>query len=175
MILYHGTTGKRAEKIFKDGKLKCDVERHYTKSKSGSGYTEQGYVYLSNELMLSIYFANCCNLEDKSEELVVFKLDVDDSLIEPDYDEMRWQRADERQKIKYANDLECSLKEYKSCRVKSDIDIKNNNARYLTISAGDPRIGNLTEKAGYNLHDVQANYNETQKAFIENADWKETC
>jgi hypothetical protein len=172
VILYHGTTGKRAKKIFEDGKLKCFVERHYTLSKSGDGYTEQGYVYLTNEMMFAIYFANCCDLEDNSGELYVFKIDMEDSLLEPDYDEIRIQHEDDFIRKEYPDDLEYSLKEFKSCRVKCDIDISNNKVLYLQINKNDIEIGKLIEGAGYNLKDTQNQYNSKQKIFIKNANWK---
>lgn len=173
MILYHGTTGKRAKKIFADGKLKCVVERHYTVEKSGDGYTEQGYVYLTNEMMFAIYFANCCDLEDKSEELFIFKIDVDDSSLEADYDEIRIQSScDETNRKIYENDLEYSLNELKSCRIKSDIDIRNNKVSYLKINKSEVEICELIAGAGLNLHDIQTRYNSTQRMFIKNAKWE---
>ena len=69
MIFYHGTTLKRANQIFNDNRIKCTVKRHYTKEKSGNGYTEDGFVYLATEPLFALYFANCCNLEDKSDSL----------------------------------------------------------------------------------------------------------
>lgn len=172
MVLYHGTTGKRAERIFAEGKLKCIVDRHYTPTCSGNGYTEQGYVYLSNEILFSILFANCCNLEDHSEELYIFKLDVDDSLLEADYDEMRIQSCPDFIRKKYKNDLDYSLNELKSCRVNFDINLRNDKAFYMKINVNKINIKELITHSGCNLHDTQSNYSVEQKRFIESIQWE---
>ena len=38
---------------------------------------------------LALYFANCCNLEDGSDYLVLFKIDLQIEKVLPDYDEIR--------------------------------------------------------------------------------------
>lgn len=172
MILFHGTTGKRAKKIFKDGEIKCDVERHYTKEKSGTGYTEQGYIYLSNEIMFAVYFANCCDLEDKSRVLYIFKIEIDECEIEPDYDEIRIQPKNDHIRQKYTDDLDYSLNELKSCRVSHDITISNPKVSFLFINLDEIDIRDLISGAGYNLQDAKNNYNEIQRNFIKNAKWE---
>ena len=173
MILFHGTTGKRAKKIFEDGAIRCDVERHYTRDKSGNGYTEQGYVYLSNEIMFAIYFANCCDIEDKSDELFIFKIEVEGSSIEPDYDEIRIQPNHDFIRKNYADDLDYSLNEFKSCRIGQDITFSDSKVSFLTIDKDKIDIRDLVAGAGYNFQDAKNNYNAIQKDFIMNARWKE--
>ena len=67
MLLYHGTTGKRADQIFADRKISNDCDRFFTEEENGDGYTTQGYVYLTNEITYAVYFANSHTLVDKSE------------------------------------------------------------------------------------------------------------
>lgn len=170
MILYHGTTGKRAKKIFKDGIIKCNVVRHYTKENSDIGYTEQGYVYLANELIFALSFAYRCNNEDKSDELYIFKFDLDDKFLEPDKDEIRIIR-DDRTRKKYSNDLEYSLKELKSCRVKKDLNINDENS-FFTVIKNLNDMPKLVKGVSYNLENTLKNYTSEQKNFIENIEWK---
>lgn len=91
MILYHGTTAKRAEHIFEDRTIKKNCLRFFTEEENGEGYSTDGYVYLSNEITYSLYFANCHSLVDKSESLYIFRIDIPDGLILADIDEMRYQ------------------------------------------------------------------------------------
>jgi hypothetical protein len=169
MILYHGTTRKRAENIFKDGCIKCNVERHYTKEKSGDGYTEQGYIYLALEPTYSLYFANCCNLEDKSSGLVLFKIELDEADIEPDYDEIRYQPQHDFIRKQYSDDLDYSMNEYKSCRYGKDIPLTG-KVSYISIDK-DENTMKLIGWAGGNLKDTIDKYTDEQKEFIENIKW----
>lgn len=41
MILYHGTTYKRAQQIFKDRAIKRNCERFFTEEENGDGYVLQ--------------------------------------------------------------------------------------------------------------------------------------
>lgn len=67
MVLYYGTTMKRANQILEVNAIKIDAERHYTKDKSSGGYTAPGFLYFTNEVIFSMYFANCCNLQNTSD------------------------------------------------------------------------------------------------------------
>ena len=82
MLLYHGTTYKRAKQIFEDRIIKKDCDRFFTEEDNGDGYSTDGYVYLTNELTFALCFANCHHLVDKSDMLVVFL----DGQILPDFD-----------------------------------------------------------------------------------------
>ena len=48
MILYHGTTEKRALQILADRIVRANVERFYKEEYNGDGFSSDGYVYLTN-------------------------------------------------------------------------------------------------------------------------------
>lgn len=169
--MYYRTTGKRAKKIFENNKLRCNVNRYYTSSKSGDGYTKQGYIYLANEMMF-IYFANCCDIKDKSGELFIFKIKLDDSILEHDYDAIWIQPNYEFVRNKYSDNLDYSLNEFKSCRIKYDIKVKADNVSYLVINKSDVNIRDLIVGAKYNFQDVKSAYNAIQRKFIKDGTWK---
>lgn len=156
MILYYGTTMKRAYEIVNDNMLKKDVERHYTKEKSGAGYSSQGYIYFANEITFSVHFANYCNLEDKAESIVIFRLDIPIDKIEPDYDEIRIQDEPEHIRAIYDDDLDYSLREFKSCRVDYDIDLTEYESMYCILPYKDS-LNVICENAGGNLEYVIEN------------------
>lgn len=168
MILYHGTTKKRALEIFRDNTIKKDVKRHYTQETSGGGYSTQGYIYLTNEITFSVYFANCCNLEDNSNSLVLFKIDIPIEKIQPDYDEIRIQNEPKYVRDRYENDLDFSLREFKYF----DIELSEHSLEYCIVDLSDkflPR--NVIINAGCNYEHVIDNYTDLQIEFINNVKW----
>lgn len=175
MIFYHGTTKKRALEIFKDDAIKKDVERHYTEEKSGGGYSTQGYIYLTNEITFSIHFADCCNLEDKVDSLVLFKMDIPIEKIQPDYDEIRIQNEPDHIRGRYEDDLDFSLREFKSCRIDFDIKLNEYNIEYCIFDLSDKfSPDDLAVHVGYNYEYVIDNYTDLQIEFINNVKWV-TC
>lgn len=52
---------------------------------NGDGYSTDGYVYLTNEVTLALYFAYYHHRVDKSDSMVVFKMEIPDEMILPDY------------------------------------------------------------------------------------------
>lgn len=172
MILYHGTTANKGEKILSDGCIKKDVERYYTKEKSGNGYSTQGYVYLSNEITFAIYFANCHNITDKEKEIYIFKINIPDSMVEPDIDEMRCQEATKELIQSYGGNLRCSLLEYKSCRVSFDIQFTEHPCCYYKVNTLEPPyVHDLIIGAGCNYKYVTQNYSAVQRKFLEDIKW----
>ena len=170
MFLYHGTTVKRAQSIFSEGVIKCNVERHYTKEKSGNGYTEQGYIYLALEPTFSIYFANCCDHEDKSQGLVIFRIEMDETCLQPDYDEIRIQPMHDFVREKYKDDLDYSMHGLKTCRYDRDISL-DEKVSYITIDITQNILG-LIGRVGYNFQDTKEHYSEEQKNFLDSIVWK---
>lgn len=172
MILYHGTTQKLAMEIFRDKVIKKDIKRHYTEEKSGNGYSTQGYIYLTNEITFSVFFANCCNLEDKADSLVLFKIDIPMEKIQPDYDEIRIQNSPKHVHDRYEDDLDFSLREFKSCRVDFDIEISEYDFEYCILNLSDEFTPyNLIINAGCNYEYVRNNYTDSQIEFINNLKW----
>ena len=173
MILYHATTEKRALSILKERTIKKDVERYYTKEENGDGYSTQGYVYLTPEVTFAIHFANCHNLVDRVSALYVFRLDIPDEIIEPDYDELRYQHLSQGDIERYGNELNCSIKEYKSCRVNQDIEFdKFDSWMYKIVLSREIDVNAITDYAGFNLEYVTQNYTQVQLNFIENIKWE---
>ncbi len=174
MILYHGTTRERSLGIFNDKIIKKNVNRHYTKEKSGRGYSTQGYIYFSNEITFSVYFANCCNLEDKSDSLVLFKIDIPIEDLQADYDEIRIQSVPEHIRNRYENDLDFSLRELKSCRVDFDIKLSEYSLKYCVLDlSGGFSPCDIILNAGRNYEYVRDNYTDSQIKFIDSVKWKE--
>lgn len=171
MVLYHATTEKRALSILKDKCIKKDVRRFYTVKESGDGYTTQGYVYLTNEITFAVYFANTHSKLDKSERLFIFKIELPDDVLEADNDELRIQRATEKMIISYGGELNCSLLEYKSCRVKVDINFDIFPIEYCIVPKTDD-IKYLLINVGENYQYVVNRYTQAQKEFIKNIVWR---
>lgn len=173
MILYHGTTIKRATKIMKDKSISNDCERFFTRKKNGEGYTTQGYVYLSNEITYALYFANCHHFVDQSEQLCLFRVIVPDELLEADFDEMRHQDPTGHHKQRYNSDLECSLLEFKTCRVPFPIDFSKYEVSYFIIDLTNySDFSDLLDNAGYDREYVINHYNSVQMEFIKSIKWR---
>lgn len=172
MILYHATTALRGKQILIDNCIKKDIDRFYTTEKNGDGSSTQGYVYLSNEITFSMYFANCHRYVDKSDELYIFQIDIPDELIEADCDELRYQGSSSDEIAQYGGELQCSLLEYKSCRVPFDINFKTYECSYITINIhGRPDPIDLVGGAGDNYKFTINNYTKIQKDFIDGIQW----
>lgn len=173
MILYHGTTYKRAQSIFKDKAIKKDSDRFFTEEENGDGYSTNGYVYLTNEVTFALYFANCHHLADKSEALVVFRVNIPDGQVLPDYDEMRYQDPTGADRDRYDSDLNCSLLEFKSCRINTDISFDEYTVDYFCLMIDKVKnIDELFDNAGCNYAYVTNHYTKRQLNLIKSIPWK---
>lgn len=170
MILYHGTTKKRAEKIINEKCIKKNIDRFFTVENNGEGYTTQGYIYLSNEITFALSFAISHNMRENSEILYIFKVDIPDKFVEADFDELRHQSATDEEIRRYGGELECSLLEYKACRVAIDIFFDDYLVEYTTVSASS-NVYDLIEHAGCNYKYVVENYTTEQRQFLEHIVW----
>ena len=172
MILYHGTTHKRAQQIFHDRVIKKNCERFFTKEDNGDGYSTDGYVYLTNEVTYALYFANCHHFVDKSDALVIFRVNIPDNQILPDYDEMRHHDPTGIARKKYKDDLNCSLLEFKTCRINTDISFNEYAVDYFYLDLDEvDDIAYLFANAGGNYAQVTNHYTRTQKNFIQSIQW----
>ena len=105
MILYHGTTKSRGERIVKGGVISNEASLLYdeefgkgleTGSISCSGImpttlaTTKGYVYLTNSLFYAISYGNknAIFMDEPEDYFYVFKVDVDENDLEADSDEV---------------------------------------------------------------------------------------
>lgn len=172
MILFHGTTAKRAECILSDRKIKKDCLRFFTKEENGDGYSTDGYVYLSNEITFSLSFAYSHSNVDESDFLYVFRIVVPDKYILADLDEMRHQDPTGYDRERYETDLECSLLEFKTCRIQKDISFDEFEVDYFIIDKTQyENISDLFDNAGYDYNYVLENYTIKQKNFINSIKW----
>ena len=175
MILYHGTTSKRAQQIFEDKTIKKYCERFFTEEENGDGYSTDGYVYLTNEVTFALHFAYCHHNVDKSDELVVFRINIPDEQILPDFDEMRHQDPTGRDRERYDDDLKCSLLEFKACRINTDISFEDYSVDYFCLVVDDfDSIDDLFDNAGGNYEYVTSNYTSKQNSFINSIQWIHT-
>lgn len=172
MILYHGTTEKRALQILADRIVRANVERFYKEEYNGDGFSSDGYVYLTNEITFSVYFANSHSAIDDSQRLYLFCFDIPNKLIEPDYDEIRYQGA-AHSGTHYPNDILYSLYEFKSCRVRFDIPLDEYDAKYCIIDKSTiSQIEKVYYNVGYNYDYVIGHYTPFQRQFIDSLEWK---
>ena len=172
MILYHGTTYKRAQQIFQDRAIKKNCERFFSEEENGDGYSTDGYVYLTNEVTFALYFAYCHHRVDKSDSMVVFKLEIPDEMILPDYDEMRYQDPTGTDRARYFDDLSCSLLEFKACRVSADLSFDEFEIQYFRLFVNNvDNMGDLFDNAGCNYEYVTENYSNKQIEFIQSIYW----
>lgn len=140
----------------------------FTEEENGDGYSTDGYVYLTNEVTLALYFAYYHHLVDKSDSMVVFKMEIPDEMILPDYDEMRYQDPTGTDRARYSDDLSCSLLEFKTCRVNSDLLLDEYKFHYFRLFVNDvDNIGDLFDNAGYNYEYVIEHYSRRQTEFIQ--------
>lgn len=173
MILYHGTTSNRAAQIFRDKKISNNCKRFFTEELNGDGSTTQGYVYLTNEITYAVYFANCHHFVDKSNQLYIFRVEVSEELIEPDYDEMRYQDPLMNERNRYTTDLKCSLLEFKSCRIPLSIEFDKFSVEYFVFNRDEfSDIAKLFDNAGCDYKYVVTHYSEFQHSFIDSIQWK---
>ena len=140
----------------------------FTEEENGDGYSTDGYVYLTNEVTLALYFAYYHHRVDKSDSMVVFKMEIPDEMILPDYDEMRYQDPTGTDRARYSDDLSCSLLEFKTCRVNSDLLLDEYKFHYFRLFVNDvDNIGDLFDNAGYNYEYVIKHYSRRQTEFIQ--------
>lgn len=101
MILYHGTTGKNGESILNMKKIKHkDVKRIYNDDADSliqqinhkgitTFATTDNYVYLTDSLFNAIYYGNKHEIiYGENQCFYVFKINIDESLLEVDEDEI---------------------------------------------------------------------------------------
>ncbi|MFI3605688.1 hypothetical protein [Vagococcus fluvialis] len=92
MKLYHGTTEKNGPLILDDCKIITNAHGHYD---NDSGFDEsvittKGFTYLTSDLAYAIYYANKNSvLEHSREYAYIFEIEIDEHLIEPDFDEIK--------------------------------------------------------------------------------------
>jgi hypothetical protein len=171
IILYHATTQIKGEYILRERLFRKDVKRYYSEESGSNGPTTQGFVYFTNEITFSLYFANCHNLSENNSNIYIFKINIPRRFLEADEDEIELQSP--KNEHQYANRLEWSLAELKSCRIASDINIDSFPTKiYRCIGININEILPLLRNVGYNYKYVTSNYTPQQKNFIDSIIWE---
>ena len=119
MILYHGTTLEHAEKILRDGKIKCRIERNHKGYGDIIDATTDGFVYLTPNLHTAYFYGNIARTEI-DDGVCIFKINIsDESVLEPDYDELKVREIKDTKNITTKE----SLEQCGSVRISKDINI----------------------------------------------------
>lgn len=104
--------------------------------------------------------------------MVVFKIEIPDEMILPDYDEMRYQDPTCTDRARYSDDLSCSLFEFKACRISADLSFDEYEVKYFRLFANDvDNIGDLFDNAGCNYEYVIEHYSRKQIEFVQSIHW----
>jgi hypothetical protein len=181
MKLYHGTSLDRGKQILQSLKLKGNnVERVYDKNHMFP--TTDGYVFLAN-LEKAIYYGNItATLRDYNEFLMVFEVDVEESKLLPDLDEIQYTFknfgvTDVFKDIDNPTVME-SLTVCKSVMVSGDILLERGKSRYAKIvSSFVTNVENnyqsyMETKEFVSLIDHDNEYaNRFKKEFIDKIHW----
>lgn len=134
MIVYHGTTEASGSQIMKDGIIKNDIKRRY--GQSFGLPTTNGYVYITNNFVNAVYYGNKNAYFDKQDNLIVFKFQIDENILEADNDEIEYTLKpfgnDNVIKDKNNPTVEESLKHTMSARIPNNIYLVN-NVEYAVI------------------------------------------
>lgn len=151
MIVYHGTTEKLGKQILKDGMIKKDIKRRYTNSCDMP--TTNKYVYVTNDFTNAVYYGNKNAVFDKEKKLMVFKFNFEESMMEPDIDEINYTLVPfgNTRGITDINNptLEESLKTTMAARIAHNIELKKYKVEYAIIESS---FGN--EPNNFKTHDL---------------------
>lgn len=140
MILYHGTPLESGEKIIKEGKIQCQIQRSHEGYKNIIDGTTDGYVYLTQNLYTAYFYGNILLMgqDDWNKKYVyIFKVEIadDKNLLEPDFDELKVRNKGNSKNVTWKESLTlCGC-----VRIKQDISIKG--LEYIKL----PGVGNMHE------------------------------
>lgn len=155
MLLYHGTSQSRGEQILNDGiishlaSLEYDCRHNHTLIYLGVDIsTTAGYVYLTNNILLALYFGDC-HAKHRDDKVYIFAIDVPLKNVEPDYDEYKITGINLPQLLPDEFSVEQSLKLHQSVRTPLDINLSKCNGRYIIVSSStnknDPQEAENTQ------------------------------
>lgn len=178
MILYHGTSYQRGIKILESGCLKSNIERFYDQNCDFP--TTNGYVYLTNHIFKAIHWGNITASIEQDTKLMLFQVDVQEELLEPDYDELKYTLPfNPDSKMTFMD----SLRLVYSVRVAQDIMLKQHRGKYAEmISTHCPgnELSKLTREAArlykepYINNEYVSDFAKVALRKLENVlEWKE--
>lgn len=85
MILYHATTSKNLQGILDQGLL-INMPLNFPEVVE----TTKGYLYLSDNLAVPTYYANMIAVRNRTESIIIFEVDIDESQLLPDFDQPKF-------------------------------------------------------------------------------------
>lgn len=178
MILYHGTTEKIGKEILRSGVIKKNISRRYLDN-SGVATTD-GYVYMTNDFTYAVYYGNKNAVLDKENNLIIFKVEINDNLLEPDKDEIEYTlkvfgKVEGFEDINNPT-LEESLKNTKAARVPMDIELDKYAAEYAVIESSIGPTDNSSKTLDLvRIMNSDNDYaNSFKNDFFNKVNW-ETC
>lgn len=148
MILYHGTTESRGRQILSEGKIKrttheaatynSDIKVSY-QGETLSAKTTCGFVYLTDKVLVAATYGVRASIIHREKAVYIFKINVDESLLEIDTDEIKNTPAQQRAFLKPALTPQEALAVVYSTCVSFDILLSNSDASYTILSRVDDK------------------------------------
>lgn len=104
MELFHGTSKSRGDIIVEEGKISCHAKLMYEDGgedvlqsaefsngliKPTTLATTPGYIYLTNSIFKAAYYGNINAVSGNEDSFYLFKVELPETLLEPDEDEIR--------------------------------------------------------------------------------------
>lgn len=140
MILYHGTSSSRGQNILAHKMLDANAKRVYDEDHGLP--TTNGYVYLTDDVFNAIYYGNKTAWIDKDDSLYVFRIEINDSLLEADFDEFKYTLDPYgiEYELKDINNptIEESLRYTNSVRVGQDIKFEYFKTEFMKLGSTYP-------------------------------------
>lgn len=138
MLLYHATTESIGHKILFDNTIKSNIERQHIYSdccidgKNINISSSQGFVYLFDNPLLALTFANSLCFLNNENKICMFEVDIPIDELQPDKDEITIQSI--KDKCKY--DIGSALSSLEICQcvtVSFDLNLSKYKSRYLIL------------------------------------------
>lgn len=130
MKLYHGTSSLSAALIESCGYLAKNIDRTYGSDSALA--TTDGYIYLTNHPGYAAYMANKEAMFKKADSFVIYEVEVEDNMLEPDIDELIYVCQLSETEAKKCT-LTQSLSLSQSCRVPHNLYIGKEVSRKVTM------------------------------------------
>lgn len=130
MKLYHGTSSLSATLIESCGYLAKNIDRTY--SNDSALATTDGFIYLTNHPGYAAYMANKEAMFKKADSFVIYEVEVEDIMLEPDIDELIYVSQLSETEAKKCT-LTQSLSLSRSCRAPHDLHIGKEVIRKVTM------------------------------------------
>lgn len=137
MKLFHGTSFKRGQQILANGKIKGnEVDRVYSPDNISLPTTD-GYVYLTDFAKAAYYANKTSMIYDDDTHIILFELEIDDSILEPDLDEIEYtlKPIGKTKGFKDINNptVEECWNECRALRIKDDLILESGNFKYAIL------------------------------------------